>query len=172
MQNGSLAKMSIIQGRYQSVKIFNQYHELLVIGDWKRVAVVDWNNNDHLNSEAVKDVKLSDQDINELMVKGDIWCQVDAWRSPYNSWLPWPHDMFVHDIEFFSSVIPANKIKNASRLSYGTRDNPVECDMTFDNSTLGFGFAAGDTFWGYGDWNKPGFTQHFSGAGRGAVYVR
>lgn len=60
MQNGSLAKMSIIQGRYQSVKIFNQYHELLVIGDWKRVAVVDWNNNDHLNSEAVKDVKLSE----------------------------------------------------------------------------------------------------------------
>ena len=40
------------------------------------------------------------------------------------------------------------------------------------DGSIGFGFAGGDIFYGYGNLDKSGFVQDFSGAGRGSVYVR
>lgn len=173
---GSQERTQTMQGSYKTYNILGDNFELLTIGDWIRVCVVDWNNKDHLNDQYVHNIKLGDFYINQLMTKKkeyNIMCTVDSWRTPFNHWMPWPSPMYVHNsIETFSSTVPAYTINNSNLLSTSEDQPPVEVNMDHDHSTIGFGFAAGDTFYGYGDWNKAGFTQHFSGPGRGSVFVR
>lgn len=173
---GNQDELLVMEGRYKKYTVFGHTFDLLTIGEWKRVAVIDWNTNEHLNSNYVHNIKLDDAVINELLTNQheySIWCTVDSWKQPFNQWQSWPHSMYVHNsIERFSSVDPAHSIKNANLLSTSLDQPPVNTDMNYDTGTIGFGFAAGDTFWGYGDKNRSGFVQHFSGAGRGSVYVR
>lgn len=175
-QSGNQEGLLIMEGKYVRYNILGDNFELLTINGWIRVVTVDWSNNDHLNAEYVHGIKLSDAHINALMTKEheyNIMCTVDAWRPPFNQWQAWPHTMYVHNsIERFSSVDPANSIANANLVSTTLDASPVSTDLKYDGSTIGFGFAAGDTFYGYGARDKLGFTQHFSGPGRGAVYVR
>ena len=176
MPTGNLEGQLAMEGKYKNYTVFGHSFDILTVREWKRVAVVDWNSNDHLTADYVHNIKLSDAVINELLTNKheySIWCTIDSWKSPFNQWQPWPHSMYVHNsIERFSSIDPAHTILNANLLSASLDDSPTHTDMKHDSGTIGFGFAAGDIFYGYGDTSKAGFTQHFSGPGRGSVYVR
>lgn len=142
---------------------------------WIRVIEVDWDNNYHLNDEEVKDIKLSDVHINQLMTthnEYNIMAKVDRFKWPFNEWLEYPFKMYVHNsMERFSSVTPAMDIKNSNLLSIDLNQPPVKTWQQ-PSENIGFGIDAGDTFLAYGDRNRNGFIQSFSGTGKGAVYVR
>jgi len=142
---------------------------------WIRVAEVDWDNNNHLNDQKVKDVKLSDAQINQLMTKNNeynIMAKVDCFKWPFNEWLEFPFKMYVHNsIEKFSSITPAMDIKNSNLLSIDPNSSPIRVWQQ-PSENIGFGIDAGDTFLAYGDHNRNGFVQSFSGTGKGALYVR
>lgn len=164
-----------MNGEYVTYNVLGETYKLLTIGDWKRVVSVSYCNNDHLNPDQVPNVKVSDAVINALLTNNheySIWCTVDQWVAPFNEWQPLPHNMYVHNsIERWDSSARSEDIPGSNLLSQSLDQMPVETNNSNDGSQT-FGFAGGDIFYGYGDANKNGFTQHFSGAGRGAVYVR
>ena len=172
---GNLEGQLTMQGNYQKYNILGESYDLLTIGDWKRVVVVSDLNNYHLNADYVKNVKLSDEAINSLMTNDyeyNIWCTVDYWQPPFNPWQPWPNNLYIHNsIERFDSTTLAKNIPNSNLISTHLDRDPIRADNQGDGS-IGFGFAGGDIFYGYGNLDKSGFVQDFSGAGRGSVYVR
>lgn len=163
-----------MMGKYQKYHILGQTYDILTRGDWKRVVTTDFTNS-HLNQAEVPNIKLSDDVINALLTNDheySIWCTVDQWQIPFNQWAEWPHNMYVHNsIERWDSQAPSEKIKNSNLLSTSLNTPPVATDNTGDGGYT-FGFAGGDTYYSYGCPDRNGLVQHFSGPGRGSIYVR
>ena len=164
---------------YYEYYVCGEYINLLTIWEngipWIRVVEVDWNNRDHINADAVRDIKPDDEVINQLRTYNtayNLMAQVDKFKIPTNLWLTYPHRMFVHSrMERFSSVDNVSLITGSNLLSFTELDAPQKVNIQWDDHTVGFGTTQGDQFFAYGS-SKDGFCQDFSGSGKGAVYVR
>ena len=142
---------------------------------WVKVITVN-DNQEHLNEDAVDNIKLSDEIINILRTDHfsySIMAEVEHYQRPYNDWLQYPFRTYIHNsMERFSSITPAIEIKNSNLVSTRTSADPCRIQQV-GNSTIGFGeMNCGDTFFGYGSTQSNGFVQSFSGTGTGTVYVR
>lgn len=173
-----LEKYKDLKDGFYSYYIHGEYHNIMTRfsdgSGWMRVVEVDWNSVDHIDDDAVHDVKLSDADINFLLTDNfeySILAEVDRMKWPYNEYATWPLRMYVHNsIVEFSSVSKVIDIRGANLVSLDENQKPIECLTNSDE--IGFGTSIGDTLVSYGATNKNGFVQSFCGAGKGAVYVR
>jgi hypothetical protein len=144
---------------------------------WIRVVVVDWNNRDHINRDEVVDIKLNDYNINFLRsddYEYNIMASAEVFKEPFNEWLRYPHNMYVHkSMSEFNSVELAKNIPNSNLVSIDINAKPLAIYQ--DNQDLCFGGGSsgiGDTFFAYGRAARNGMVQSFCGSARGAVYVR
>jgi hypothetical protein len=157
----------------QDVQLFTIFSDK---SGWVKVVDVLLNNNLHINSEWVDDVKISDEMINQLRTDHYEYttrAEVDCFRPQQNEWLKYPYSMYIHKtMDRFSSVTYAYDIKNSDLVSMRLEDHPIKIKQ-FKNESVGFGdLNSGDTIFTYGAINKNGFYQSFSGSGNGRVYVR
>jgi hypothetical protein len=156
-------------------EVLNLYTRFEDNSGWIRVITVDWNSNTHLTENSILDIKLSDYQINLLRTQSfeyNVLAEVDAFKSPFNEWLRYPHTMFIHNsMSEFSSTLPAISIVNSNLVN--TKDSTPPYAIKQDALSIGFGSGnLGDTFFSLGCENRNGFFQSFSGAGRGSVFVR
>ena len=138
-------------------------------GPWVRIVEVDWNNNQHCDTDAVDDVKPHDDVIQQLLTKQRYNCKavVDKFKQPTNTWLTYPHIQYMY-IEKWSSDQPVNN----NIVSFDFNSDPKQVNTEWDLGVFNFGTAQGDQYFAYGHSNRNGFVQDFSGAGKGVVYVR
>lgn len=144
-------------------------HWCATTGPWVRVVEVDWNNNHHCSSDAVVDIKPHDTVINSLLSKQKYNCKavVEKFKDPTNTWLQYPHVQYIQIQTWNSEGAVTN---NCISLDYNSEPRTV--NTQWDVNAYNFGTSQGDQYFAYGHSNKPGFVQDFSGAGKGAVYVR
>lgn len=142
---------------------------------WIRVVIVDFNNQSHLTEEQVTDVKLHDGVINQLRTdcEYNVLASAEVFKKPYNEWLQYPHNMYVHrSMKYFSSIKNTMNNQGSTLVSFNISTPPMQY-IKPSEIDIGFGSGkVGDTLFAYGSIGQNGFFQSFSGSGRGAVYVR
>lgn len=197
MQNGNqeeqLSIMVKFTNSYQYLEAYNDlrdgYYEYWIDGrseliqtrfsdksGWMKVVDVDWNSKEHINEDHVRNIKLSDHAINQLRsyhYDSNVMAEINCVKAPFNEWVEYPLRMYVHySMDRFSSVEYVRDITNANLVSLHPSKNFVSTWQGENNHNIGFGSDHGDTFFAYGDETRDGFVQSFSGAGKGAVFVR
>ena len=197
MQNGSQAeRLSIMPNRFHTSAEYlasyeglkDGYYEYWVDGTahllftrmedesgWIRVATVDWNTQDHIDDDFVPNIKPSDDIINALRTDVhdfNVLAEAHQFKSPFNEWVRYPVQVTVHNtMERFSSVDQVSDIKHANRVSFNG-NKVLDVYQHAHSRNIGFGTDQGDSYFAYGNENRMGFAQEFSGSGRGEVFVR
>ncbi len=173
-----LEKYTNLRNGYYDYKIdgidYNLYTMFEDNSGWIKVVTVNAENNFHLTEESVIDVKLHDGIINQLRTdyEYNVMASAIQFKLPYNEWLRYPHNMYVHKtMEHFSSVKSTIENPGSNFISFDVNKPPMT--IRANDTSLGFGNGTvGDTVFAYGRHGYNGFFQSFSGAGYGAVYVR
>ena len=170
-------KYNDLENGYYEYFVNGEFHHLLTIwcpdtGPWIRVVEVDWNNNNHCTQESVKDIKPHDDIIRGLITDQDYNARatVDVFKSPFNKWIRYPHNQYMHINNWHSENVVQQTNNNLISLDY--TDKPHLINVEWCPDVINFGITQGDQYFGYGQQSRFGFVQDFSGAGKGSVYVR
>jgi len=133
------------------------------VDGWTCVALISSDNRLHLNANKVNDVKLSDDEINELR-SDRIYYNIKAVATDFLK----PKNDYV-----FSSTELSTKTEYSNLISLSEDGDAM--DIMQKEGSIGFGCGnCGDTFFAYGavDKNVNGLNQSFSGAGSGSIWIK
>ena len=146
-----------------------------VVDGWICVGLISSDSRKHINEDAVKNVKLSDDEINSL--RSDAYYNfkivADDFLKPKNDWVQYPYTLYLTNDYVSSSVKNADEIEYSNRISLSLATDPIDIYQKKGSIGLGCG-NCGDTFFSYGavDEDRMGLYQSFSGFGSGSIWIR